>query len=560
MWRPTPSREAEAAEEQIGFCRACTGARHERLFVHSGYPVYECQSCGLVFLNPQPSDDVLADIYSSRYFLEADDAGSEREFSDLRRQTACVYLEAIAAYGGRSHGRVLDVGCGKGDFLVEAATRGYEVWGIDVSPHAAQIANHRLGREAVKCSTLTKADLPSTYFDICVCVDTIEHVRDPLEYLSRLRRILKPDGVLLLVTPALDSWPARLMKRRWFEFKTEHLFYFDTETLQNVLTLGGFHAIETSRAKKSVTLEYVYRHFRRYPVPALSALVSAARRMSPHALRHRAVLVSTSSSVVLARPKREGSGPMLSVIMPVYNEHRTVSTVVEALIAKKLDGVEKEIVIVEGNSSDGSREDVLRYKDVDGVHVVLLDRNRGKGYAVREGFGRASGDIILIQDADLEYDIADYDRLIEPVLLHRRAVVLGSRHSGSSEIHTFTNQAVLRIVFDLGHRLLTGLFNLLYRQRLRDPWTMYKVFRRECIHRLRFECDRFDFDVELLAKLVRKGFAPVEVPVTYRSRSFKEGKKVKVMSDPWTWIWACVKYRVASPYVRSSGGRAVAAR
>src|SRR5207247_8162228 len=148
--------------------------------------------------------------------------------------------------------------------------------------------------------------------------------------------------------------------------------------------------------------------------------------------------------------------------MPVYKEHRTVSSVVAALIAKTLDGVDKEIVIVEGNSTDGTRQDVLRYRDVAGLQVVLLERNRGKGYAVREGFGRASGDIILIQDADLEYDIADYDRLIEPVLLHRRAVVLGSRHSGSSEIHTFTNQAVLRIVVDLGHRLLTGLFNLLY--------------------------------------------------------------------------------------------------
>jgi glycosyltransferase involved in cell wall biosynthesis len=238
------------------------------------------------------------------------------------------------------------------------------------------------------------------------------------------------------------------------------------------------------------------------------------------------------------------------VIVPVYDEQRTVSAVVEALIAKKLEGLDKEIVIVEGNSTDGTRDAVLRYRDVAGVQVVLLDRNRGKGYAVREGLRRATGDIVLIQDADLEYDIADYDRLLAPLLGYRRAVVLGSRHSGGPEIHSFTNQPLLRAVFNLGHIFLTGLFNLLYRQRLRDPWTMYKVFRRDCIHRLKLECDRFDFDVELLAKLVRKGFTPLEIPVTYRSRSFKEGKKVRVFTDPWTWIWACLKYRLVSPYER----------
>jgi hypothetical protein len=366
--------------------------------------------------------------------------------------------------------------------------------------------------------------------------------------------------VLLLVTPTLDSWPARVLKRRWFEFKPEHLYYFSTETLQNVLARGGFEAIETSSARKVLTLEYVARHFTRYPVPGLSALVSGARRLSPRMLREHPFPIPAGGIVALARPRRARPRSLLSVIMPVYNEHRTVSRVVDALLAKPLDGVDKEIVIVEGNSNDGSREDVLRYKGVAGVRIVLLDRNRGKGYAVRQGLGLATGDVVLIQDADLEYEIADYDRLIEPVLRHCRAVVLGSRHSGGPGIHSFTNQPLLRIVFNLGHMFLTGLFNLLYRQRLTDPWTMYKVFRRDCIHRLHFECNRFDFDVELLAKLVRKGFTPIEIPVTYRSRSFKQGKKVRVLSDPWTWIWACLKYRLASPYRQSSGGRPAAVR
>src|SRR5204863_4056058 len=104
----------------------------------------------------------------------------------------------------------------------------------------------------------------------------------------------------------------------------------------------------------------------------------------------------------------------------------------------------------------------------------------------------------------------------------------------------------MTIFMNSGHIFLTELFNLLYRQKLEDPWTMYKVFRRDCLHRVLLECNRFDFDVELVAKLVRRGFSPLEVPVRYHSRSFAEGKKVRVFRDPLTWIWACLKYRVAS--------------
>src|SRR2546426_77681 len=220
------TRTDEVTEPRLGCCRACSGAQQETLFVHSGYPVCACQSCGLVFLNPQPSDGVLADIYSAGYFLESGAGTLEDDFAGLRRRTARLHLDAISRYGGPTQGRLLDVGCGKGDLLLEATAQGFEVCGVDVSPHAVRVANARLGRDAVTCSTLTDAKLPSDYFDVAVCVDALEHVRDPAEYLSQLRRVIKADGVMLLVTPTLDSWPARLMRRWWFEFKTEHLYYF----------------------------------------------------------------------------------------------------------------------------------------------------------------------------------------------------------------------------------------------------------------------------------------------------------------------------------------------
>ena len=145
---------------------------------------------------------------------------------------------------------------------------------------------------------------------------------------------------------------------------------------------------------------------------------------------------------------------------------------------------------------------------------------------------------MLIQDADLEYDLEDYDALLEPLVAGRAAFVLGSRHGGRNvwKMRQFTGQHGLSLFVNLGHWFFTTLVNVLFFKRLRDPFTMFKVFRRDCLYGLEFECNRFDFDFELLIKLIRKGFHPVELPVNYRSRSFKEGKKVRLFRDPLTWL------------------------
>ena len=167
---------------------------------------------------------------------------------------------------------------------------------------------------------------------------------------------------------------------------------------------------------------------------------------------------------------------------------------------------------------------------------------------MREGFGRATGDFIIIQDADLEYDLDDYDTLLAPLLVGSHAFVLGSRHVGGQNVwklRQFNDMPFTAWFFNVGHTLFLTLFNVLYRQSLSDPFTMFKVFRRDCLHGLTFECDRFDFDFELVIKLIRKGYRPLEIPVNYRSRSFAEGKKVRVFRDPLTWMRALVKYRFA---------------
>jgi glycosyltransferase involved in cell wall biosynthesis len=215
------------------------------------------------------------------------------------------------------------------------------------------------------------------------------------------------------------------------------------------------------------------------------------------------------------------------------------------LVRKQLPGVDLEVIVVESGSSDGTRELARRYEGHPRVKLILQDRPRGKGNAVRAAFPHATGDFILIQDADLEYDLDDYEALLEPLLRGRASFVLGTRHGGKAlAIRQLESQPLLGALLNFGHWFFAALVNGLFGQRLSDPFTMFKVFRRDCLSGLTFRCDRFDFDFELLIELVRKGYRPMEVPVNYRSRSFRQGKKVSVLRDPITWLWALARLRL----------------
>ena len=240
------------------------------------------------------------------------------------------------------------------------------------------------------------------------------------------------------------------------------------------------------------------------------------------------------------------TGPVtLSIIIPVFNEAETVVDAVTSVLGVEIPGVQLEVVVVESNSSDGSRHLVLPFGSDARVKVVLQDQALGKGNAVREGLRRVSGDVILIQDADLEYSVDDYPQLIAPILSGATDFVLGCRHVPGKPIRMMDGAARTSKVLNLAHWMFTGLFDVVYGVQLRDPFTMYKVFRSECLEGVRLTSNRFDFDWELVGKLVRLGFVPTEVPVSYAARSFAGGKKIRFFCDPPTWIAACMRFRFA---------------
>lgn len=236
----------------------------------------------------------------------------------------------------------------------------------------------------------------------------------------------------------------------------------------------------------------------------------------------------------------------VSVVLPVYNEAGTVSTILEEVTTIDIPDVELEVIVVESNSTDGSREVVQRYAEHPRIKIVFQDHPSGKGNAVREGFSHASGDIILIQDADLEYKVSEYPLVLAPLIAGTTNFVLGCRHSPGQPMRNFEEARHTSRIMNAAHWGFTGMFNTVYRTKLRDPFTMYKVFRTECIAGVPFTSNRFDFDWELVAKLVRLGNTPLEVPITYSSRDFDAGKKVRFFRDPLTWMVALVRFRFSA--------------
>lgn len=235
----------------------------------------------------------------------------------------------------------------------------------------------------------------------------------------------------------------------------------------------------------------------------------------------------------------------LSIIIPVYNEARTTQELIKRVLAADLSPLEKEIIAVESNSTDGSREMIEDLRKEGKIKALYQDRPQGKGSALKIGLAAATGDIILIQDADLEYDIADYPDLLKPILEGRASFVLGSRHLGKSDwkIRKFIEHRFQAWLINLGGLLYATLFNALYGVKLTDPATMFKVFKRECMEGLVFKSNYFELDWEIVAKFIKKGFIPVEVPVSYASRSKEEGKKIRFFRDGSLVFLAILRFR-----------------
>lgn len=226
----------------------------------------------------------------------------------------------------------------------------------------------------------------------------------------------------------------------------------------------------------------------------------------------------------------------LSIIIPVYNEVRTLDQIL-ARVDEVNVGMEKELVLVDDGSKDGTRDLFPALKEkYPSITVILHEVNKGKGAALRTGLTQATGDILLIQDADLEYDPRDYHILLQPILEGRADVVYGSRFAGGGA------HRVLYFWHMIGNRIITLASNMFTNLNFTDVEVCYKVFRREVIHSFQLKEDRFGFEIEVTAKIARGDWRIFEVPISYYGRPYSEGKKI-TWKDGVRAMWCIVKYR-----------------
>lgn len=225
----------------------------------------------------------------------------------------------------------------------------------------------------------------------------------------------------------------------------------------------------------------------------------------------------------------------LSIIIPVYNEIRTVSELVSKVQKVKLKSISKQLIVVDDCSTDGTREILKKLaQKKPGFTLILKDKNEGKGSAIRSAIPHIKGTCAVIQDADLEYDPSDYPALLKPILLGHADVVYGSRFLGTHRSFLFLNY--------VANKILNLITNLLYNSTLTDMETCYKMFSAEIVKTLKLRSNGFEIEPEITAKILKKNYRVYEVPISFYGRGYEEGKKIKAI-DGFKALWALIKYR-----------------
>jgi Zn ribbon nucleic-acid-binding protein len=529
----SPAVSASRAHTRFVACPACQADTPRHLFHKKGVRFVRCGACGAVYVNPareRPVNDL--DIEHVRPFTnERDRALMVQDFDALLASVAADH----ARLAGAPPTRTLLLG----RFLREFAElpRAKEL-GLDV----ALLTDDAFQKLAASDVSWARPHLERAP-QVVILHELLEACPDPGAVIGTLLAALPPTTLFVVTYTNADSLPARMMRRYWPSFFDYKAAYLSTGNLTALMARFGLVLKNQYPLPVTRTAQYIADFGAR--MGARPELIDALVRATP--LRDVAIPVRAGNRVaVFGRSALGvGRGEKLSIVLPVFNEARYCAQVIEAVLAKTLR-IDKELIIVESNSTDGTREIVQGFANRPGVKVVLEDRPQGKGHAVRTGLAHVSGTIVLIQDADFEYDIDDYDALLEPILQHKAMFVLGSRSLGLDDwkVRRYDRTPVRGLILNAAQVVFAKTYNLLYQQHVTDVNTMFKVFRAECLDGLDLTSDGFELDIELACKLARNGNSPMEVPVNYVARGFDEGKKITWRDAPRSYK-AFFKYRFA---------------
>lgn len=233
----------------------------------------------------------------------------------------------------------------------------------------------------------------------------------------------------------------------------------------------------------------------------------------------------------------------LSIIVPVYNESKTILEVLKRIDNVKIPGFNKEVIVVDDGSTDGTREKIKKSKYIRKIKFVEHKKNQGKGTAFRTGIKKATGKLVIIQDADLEYNPKDIEKLTSEIKVNNKEAVFGTRLNRLPNLHK-DERTLQFLTHYFGNRFLSLITSILYGQWVTDMETCYKLFPRESLNNLKIEARGFEFEPEITAKLLKKGYKIREVSISTNPRGYEEGKKLNTVRDGFKALWTIIKYRL----------------
>ncbi len=319
-------------------CIICGSRKLHYAFTLKGHRVVRCDDCGFMLINPQPSDIMLDKIDDGNYLAFSSENNDPYNIERLKKIVADKYLDVLIGDADIDSKNLLEIGYGNGYFLGHTAERGIKVTGVDYSTYSRITSdkdkNH--GENRVAQGGLNLFSGNNERFDYIIFCDVLERVPDPQSFLQLVFNLLKPNGKILCVVPSLDSWPARLLKTSWMEFRIENLFYFDEKNLRSFLFQNGFSEFKHFPVTKILSLENIARHLSKNPVPFLSSLVKCVNFIMPRELGRKPFSI-TASSICMVAEKRSFLNerhPLLSVIMPAYNEINTIQNGIDKVLQK----------------------------------------------------------------------------------------------------------------------------------------------------------------------------------------------------------------------------------
>jgi hypothetical protein len=510
----TPAVAEARARSLYVSCASCGSDHSTYLFHKVGVRFVRCRACGLAYANPvaQRATNYFDVAAIGQYATVRERQLAGRDFEECLRRLAVEFE--------RSEGRPARSFVLLGRFLPEFQGAAGEGRVLEVVPvdDAAFRDMHRVSSIDFAREALSRGP------DVVVLNELLEACSNPAAVLEQMVALAPPTTRFAVIYSNAESSVTMMLRRYWAPFFNLKSVFFTTPTLESMAARLGLASVAHFRYPMTYTAGYVARRF----APA----AGLTRALAATPLATLAAQVPTGTDVTLFARASPSRREKLSIVMPVFNEAASCEQVIEAVLAKPLT-IDKEVIIVESNSTDGTRDVVRRFEGRPGVRVIYEDRPRGKGHAVRTGLAAVTGTIILIQDADFEYDLDDYEALLAPILQHRTKFVLGSRSLGLDDwkVRRFARGAGKGMLLNAAQVAFAQTFNVLFQKRTTDINTMFKVFRTECLHGVRLECNGFELDIELVCKLVRAGHSPIEVPVNYVARGFDEGKKIRFWRD-----------------------------